>query len=250
MKTYLITGASSGIGMELARACVGQQHRVYGLARRKDLLEKLADELGENFTPFVCDVTDKPQVQAVCDALPNVPDIAILNAGIAVLESLTTFEVQNHESTFSVNYFGALNFIDALFPKFAERKSGAFVGISSIASYRGLPESAAYCASKAALSTAFESMGAGYQGLGIDFLAVHPGFVRTPMTVGKGFPMPLAWDADKAASYILRKIDTRTPHIAFPMPMRVLMRSVTLIPAPLYRWIMNSAAKRNPPDVS
>ena len=176
-------------------------------------------------------------MKQVCERLPALPDIAILNAGAGDLDSRREFNLGLHEWTFAVNYFGALYWIGELFPHFVERGRGVFVGIASMAAYRGLPEAAAYCASKAALSIALEAMAVTYKQTGLRFVTVHPGFVDTPMA--KGANRPLQWSPPKAAAYIMRGIDRGSANIEFPWPMRLLTGFARLLPAGLYRRIVN-----------
>ena len=233
MAVYLITGVSSGIGRELARQAVGRGHEVFGLARRAELLESLKTELGEHFTPYVCDVTDKERVRTVCGELPKLPNIVILNAGVGDFDSRHRVDAAIHERSFAVNYFGALYVIEALFPGFAKRGSGRFVAVSSLAGYRGLARAAAYDASKAALTTAMESMRLTYARKGIGFTVVMPGFVDTAMTQGQK-NMAFLYTAEKAARTMLNGIERKKHNIIFPWPMRLLIAMVRLFPASLH----------------
>ena len=235
MAVYLITGASSGIGKNIARTAIKRGHVVFGLARRKNLLDALEKELGDKFTGIVCDVTDKKVVHDVCESLPALPDVCILNAGVGEFDASDCFDVSVHERVMAVNYFGALYFIHELFPKFVERKSGTFAGVASLAAHGGLPMGIAYCASKAALSNGIEAMRVTYRTQGIRFVTVHPGFVRTPMTEVNDFPMPFAWTAEKAGEYILNGIEKGKWDISFPWPIRLSIGLGRLLPKGLYR---------------
>lgn len=238
MSIYLITGASSGIGEQMARQAVVDGHKVYAVARRGEILEQMARELGENFQAMPCDVADEQAVVALCGNLPELPDIVILNAGIGDLESPKRFDLDIHKRTFSINYFGVMNVVGALYPKFAERKSGAFVGISSLGAHRGMPRAAAYGASKAALTNAFESMRLTYKRSKVRFITVHPGFVETPLTAGGKNPMPFIWKAEKAAAYILKQINRGKWHINFPFPTWLAMSILRFLPAGVHRFLM------------
>lgn len=238
MTTYLITGASSGIGEEMAKLAVKRGATVYGLARSEDKLNEMAETLGERFLPFVCDVTDKAAVMKTCEALPALPDIALLNAGIGDFESTRNFDIAIHEKTFAINYFGVLNFVHALAPKMMARKRGVFAVTSSLAGYRGLPRASAYSASKAAISAAFEGAEMTLHKTGIKFINIHPGFVETPLTADAKHPMPFLWTADKAAKYILNGIEKEKTHINFPIMVHIGVTLGRLLPACLYRRMM------------
>ena len=238
MGTYLVTGASSGIGEQIVREAVARGYTVYGAARRKERLDELKAALGNAFVPLPLDVADKVTVRQACENLPALPDVVICTAGLGDADAKKVFDAGVHERLFAVNYFGTLAFVDALFPRFAERGSGTFVAVSSLAAYRGLPGTAAYCASKAALSVAFESMRCTYRRTGIRFLTVHPGFVDTPMTKVNKFKMPFLWTPEKAARTILNGIDRGKPHINFPWPMWALLTLARLVPPRLYARLM------------
>jgi NAD(P)-dependent dehydrogenase (short-subunit alcohol dehydrogenase family) len=235
MAFYLVTGASSGIGRALVYRAVREGHRVAGVARRKELLGELGAELGPAFVPLVADVTDLGAVVALCEGLDALPDVVILSAGLGEFDATRGFDVALHQRTMAVNYFGALHFVHALLPAMRERGTGVFVAISSLAGFRGMPRSAAYSASKAALSTAFESLRVHGGMRGLHFLTVHPGFVATPMTADnpKG-SMPFLLTADQAARRILNGIRRGRTHIDFPWPMALAARLARLLPAWLW----------------
>jgi NAD(P)-dependent dehydrogenase (short-subunit alcohol dehydrogenase family) len=236
MSVCLITGASSGIGREMARQWCAAGATVYGLARRESLLAELAAEFPGRFLAFPCDVTDRTAVRRVCDALPALPDIVVLNAGIGDADPKDRFDLAVHERSFADNYFGALYFIDALFERFKARGAGKFVAVASLAAYRGLPLSAAYCSSKAALSIAIESMRVSYRGAGIEFLTVHPGFINTPMNAARADKLPFILAPEDAARRIIRGVNAGTSNISFPWPLRLGMGLAAMLPAGLYRW--------------
>lgn len=238
MSVYLITGASYGVGEQLTRQALKKGHKVFGLARSEDKLKALKDDLGDGFEPLVCDVTDKKQVKELCDNLVELPDVVILNAGIGLFDNKKKFDLEVHENTYAVNYFGAMNFVEALFNRFVERGSGTFVAIASLAAYRATANSVAYASSKAALSTAFEGMRLTYGRLGLDFITVHPGFIDTQMTANNKFHMPFLYSAEKAAATILGGIEKGKLNINFPFPMWLAVTLARLLPACLYKKIV------------
>jgi len=238
MAVYLITGASSGIGEQLALQAAECGHKVYGLARSEDKLQSIAKTVGEKFVPLVCDITDEQKVYETCNGLKDIPDVVILNAGTGLFDSKKRFNLDVHKQTFDINYFGAIYFVEALFDKFAERGSGVFVAMASLAAYRGTPASAAYSASKAALSNCFEALRLTYSRQGIDFITVHPGFVDTPMTKVNKDPMPFLYSAEKAAKTILNGVEKGKLNINFPLPMWFAVTLARLIPPCLYKKIL------------
>ncbi len=238
MAVYLITGASSGIGLEMTRLAVARGHKVYALARRIDLLREEAARLGELMQPVECDVTDRARVHEVCASLPELPDVALLNAGLGAFGDKDTFNRDSYERVFAVNYFGALNFIGEFYEPFVKRGRGVFVGVSSLAGERALPGWPAYCASKAALTTTLEGMAISYRRTGIRYVTVRPSFIDTPMTAGQQQGMFLIWDAKRAARYILDGIEAGKIDIAFPLLTRLLVWFARTLPIRIYRAVM------------
>lgn len=241
----MITGASSGIGRALALALSRRGCRLALVARRRAALEEVAQEAGGEAHLFPCDVREREQVRAaaqqVLEARPQV-DLLILSAGIGRATDVGHFDAAHVEQVFKTNLFGAVYWIEALLPHLMER-GGMIVGLSSLAGYRGLPATAAYSASKAALTTFLESLRVDLRrrGSGVRVLTVAPGYVRTPMTAGRG-RLPFLIEPEEAARRILRGIERERPLIRFPWQISLLVRLVHPLPARWYdaliaRWV-------------
>jgi short-subunit dehydrogenase len=136
----------------------------------------------------------------------------------------------------NVNVIGVVNAVTAVLPTMIERHSGQLVGISSLAGYRGLPKSAAYCASKAAVSALFESLRIDLMSAGVDVTIIHPGFIKTPLTAGRK-RMPFLMELDDAVRKIMRAIEKRKKSYAFPWQLANIVRACMVLPIPLYDWI-------------
>jgi NAD(P)-dependent dehydrogenase (short-subunit alcohol dehydrogenase family) len=227
----------------LARQLCAAGHTVYGVARREEKLRELETAFPQTFRAFPGDVTNKEQVSRLCDNLPELPDVAILNAGLGDFDPRGRIDLALHERSFAVNYFGALHFITALFDRFRARGRGKFVATSSLAGYRGLPGGAAYCASKAAISVAMEAFRLSYGRTGVEFVAVHPGFVKTDMTAKNPNKLLFLWPVEKAAAYIIAGIESGKLNINFPWPMRLMTGVGWLLPPGLYRRVMGGKVK-------
>jgi short-subunit dehydrogenase len=106
-----------------------------------------------------------------------------------------------------------------------------------LAAYRGLPKSAAYCASKAAVSAFFESLRLDLQPRGIDVTIIHPGFIKTPLTAGRHAQMPFLMELDDAVEKILRAIEKKKRSYAFPWQLASIVRAGMLMPISMYDWI-------------
>jgi short-subunit dehydrogenase len=134
----------------------------------------------------------------------------------------------------SINVIGVVNSVAAVLPAMIERGSGHLVAISSLASYRGMPKSGAYSASKAAVSTFFESLRVDLSRSGVDVTVIHPGFIRTPMTANRKKKLPFLLEVDDAACRIIRAVERRARTYAFPWQLASLVRVIKHIPGRLY----------------
>ena len=112
--------------------------------------------------------------------------------------------------------------------------AGHLVGISSLAGRAGLPQSAVYSASKAALTTYLQSIRVDLRPVGIAVSDVQAGFVRTPMTEGSSFPRPFEWEVDRAARYIVDKLDKRPAIVDFQFPLTAVTNLVRVMPRGIY----------------
>ena len=230
MQRAIITGASSGIGEAMAREFSRRGYTLALLARRADLLDKLASEL-PNAIPIPCDVTD---AAAVRDAVTRAGEIsvAVANAGVGTT-GWAAKSVSEAERMMRVNYFGMLYLFDAVIPQMMERRSGHFAGIASIAGLRGFPTASGYSASKAAMQAFLESARVELAPFGIRVTTVNPGFIATAMTEKNTFKMPFLMTTERAAKIIVDGIERGARIVEFPWQMSALTRFSRALPA----WI-------------
>jgi len=241
-KVVLITGASSGIGRALGVELAKKGASVGLLARRRDLLEEIVKEIagfGGRALALPADVTHADQVKAAACELRRrfgYIDLLVANAGVGG----TTYAVDLCEKEVAhlirVNVVGVVNSVTAVTPHMIKRGSGHLVAISSLASYRGLPKSAAYCASKAGVSALFESLRIDLMHTGVDVSIIHPGFIKTPLTAGRKH-MPYLMELDDAIKKIVWAIEKRKKSYAFPWQLAAIVRSCMILPNPIYDWI-------------
>jgi short-subunit dehydrogenase len=241
-KVVLITGASSGIGRGFAIELARQGAAVGLLARRAEALDEIVTEIeaaGGRAIALPADVTDADAVRFAACALKRkfgYIDMLIANAGVGA----TTYAVDLCEKEVAelikVNVIGVVNSVTSVMPHMIKRGSGHLVAISSLASYRGLPKSAAYCASKAGVSALFESLRIDLMGTGIDVTIIHPGFIKTPLTAGRQ-RMPYLMELDDAVKKMVRAIEKRKKSYSFPWQLATIVRACMLLPIPLYDWI-------------
>lgn len=240
MADYFITGASSGIGRALAQEVCRHKNRVWGVARRKDRLVELADELGhERFLFSVCDVSRAEDVRSTAQAMERSrfhPDVVILNAGVAPEPPGSTFSLEDFEKAMRVNLFGALAWVEVFLPTFRIQGRGQFVAISSTAAFRGYGRRPAYCASKAGLSRAFEALRGRYTRDGVVFTTIHLGLTDTGM--GKKVYTPLRLKEDQAVRLILAAIDRHAHSVTIPRLSRLVIELLRVVPDPLLSWFV------------
>jgi NAD(P)-dependent dehydrogenase (short-subunit alcohol dehydrogenase family) len=172
-------------------------------------------------------------------------DVLVANAGIGELSWARSLDIEVVTQVFSVNVLGAMNAVAAVMPEMLARGSGQIVGISSLAAFRGFPGSGAYCASKAALSTFFESLRPELRPRGIYVTIIHPGFIDTPLTRGRKQRMPFLLDVDRAAVLMLRAIEARRRTYAFPWQLATIARLGRWIPNALYDRLLANVTFRD-----
>lgn len=251
MPNAIITGASSGIGLALARELASRGYALALLARRAELLDELARELtarGAKAVALACDVTDLAQVRDAVhraeELLGGACDLAIANAGVSIPGHATKFNVAEAEQIMRVNYVGMLYLFDAVIPSMVERRSGRFVGVASIAGLRGLPAAGAYSASKAAMQSFLEAARVELVPHGVGVTIVNPGFIATPMTEKNRFRMPFLMNAEKAARVMANGIERGKRVVEFPKPMSLAMRTLRLVPDAVYERALVKYARR------
>jgi short-subunit dehydrogenase len=243
-KAALVTGASSGIGSDLARALAKRGSRLAIVARRKDMLDALAKELGPETVVIEADLTDPDRaVAAVNEAKAALGrlDLVIANAGTGGNRHAAKLRPEHVMTILRLNVLGGIATVTAAIPHMVEQGGGHLVGITSLAGMRGLPTSAAYSASKAAFSVFLESIRIDLKASGIAVTDVRPGFVDTPLTKKNRFPMPFLLTSPEAAERIARAIEAQKRVYAFPWPTATAMRLVRSLPAWLYEWVAGRA---------
>lgn len=231
-KVAAITGASSGIGSALAVELARGGYDVGLTARRGDRLEQVAAAVraaGGRADWATADAGRRDETHAALRTLAErlgPIHLLVANAGIARGTNALAPDADALEAEFRVNVFGAFYAIEAVIPSMRERGAGHIVAISSLASYRGMPSGAGYCATKAALTRLVEGMRLHWAQAGIRATLVHPGYVRSEMTAANRYPMPFLMDTDRAAARIARAIRREKKLCEFPWRMVFLVRVV------------------------
>ncbi len=238
MTHILITGASSGIGESLAlhyaktgvtlSLCARNEERLLEVTRR-------CQDKGATVHPRIMNVTDKDAMSEwIIAADKSLPlTLVIANAGIG----LNARGYKAAEETFDVNIHGVVNTIHPILPRMEKRRTGQIALVSSMAGYVGLPSAPPYSASKNFVRAYGEALRGQLAPLGVKINVICPGFVRSRLTERNRFKMPFLMDAPQAARVIADGLTRNKGRIAFPWPMMVMVRTLTLLPYPLYEWI-------------
>jgi len=242
-KVVMITGASSGIGRGVALEIASRGANLALLARREDLLNEIVDEArsrGVKAVAATADVRDAKAVREAADGFRQELgpiDIMIANAGIGTADHAVELKPEHAAEVIGINVLGAINSVAAVAPEMVARGQGRLVAISSLAAYRGLAKSAAYCASKAALSSYFESVRIDLRNTGVGVTIIHPGFIKTALTAGREAKMPYLMELDYAIKKIVSAIEKEKKTYAFPWQLATIVRAGLLMPPAMYDWI-------------
>ena len=243
-KKIIITGASRGIGKEVAIEFAKQGHQLVLLARNEENLSNICNSL-KDVNPSVCykvcDVTDKEQMSEAIDfAIQKMGgiDIALLNAGVAGSGYFENFDSENLKRIFDVNVMGIAYGLELLIPIMKNQGHGIIAGVASLAEARGIPGNAAYCASKSAATFLLEAARIELQKFGIKVLTIKPGFVKSDMTANNTFYMPFLMETKEAAKIIINGIIAGKKYIGFPMPMVFLSWLGKTVPSGIFEFFI------------
>lgn len=233
-----VTGASGGIGRALVLALAAKGWRVYATARRPDALAALAAEAPEQIIPLPADVTDLDAMrEAVGVATAERPlALVVLNAGIYKPMRAQNFDAEAARQTFDVNLTGVANGLEPVLQHMIARATGHIAITASVAGYRGLPNAAAYGATKAGLIAMAESLALDLATLGVRLSVINPGFVETEATSVNTFEMPMLMQPEAAAARIVEGLAKPGFEIRFPWIFALILRLIGLLPNRAYLW--------------
>jgi short-subunit dehydrogenase len=246
-KVVMITGASSGIGGALAVELAKRGAELGLVARRAEALGEIAqavEAVSSRALVLPADVRDADSLRKAAEKLQSdlgPIDVLIANAGVGPTRNGSDLDAAEVSNVININVVGAANSVAAVIPEMVARGQGHLVAISSLAGYRGLPKSAAYCASKAAVSAFFESLRIDLEPKGIAVTIIHPGFIKTPLTSGREAQMPFLMELDDAVKKIVRAIEKRKKSYAFPWQLATIVRVGMVMPI----WMYDRISRRN-----
>lgn len=240
-RVVVITGAASGIGRQLSLLLAAEGGRIGAIDRQVEGLETLRAQLdGRALATIQADVTDRAGLEhavAQIERQLGPTDILIANAGIGFETSALSFDAGDINAQIRVNLEGVVNSINAVVGGMCKRRQGQLVAISSLASYRGLPRMAGYCASKAGVNSLMEAIRVELAPLGIACTTICPGWIRTALTANAKLPTLKMMDVETAARRILWAIRHRKTFYAFPAGNAWQVRLLRYLPRSLSDWM-------------
>lgn len=215
------------------------------VARREEMLERLAEELNVPCAIYPLDVRDAKALQLAAQdfiARFGVPDIVIGNAGVS-RGTLTEHaeDTEAFKAVMDINVLGLMHTFQPFIQAMRTHGGGQLVGIASVAGIRGLPGAGAYSASKAAAISYLESLRIEMTKLDIHVTTIAPGYIRTPMTDVNKYRMPFLMDVEVAAGKFAAAIQAKRRFIFIPWQMGVIARLMRFIPPVVWDWAMKNA---------
>jgi short-subunit dehydrogenase len=239
-RTLLVTGASRGLGAAVARQAARPGLRLRLVARSAPALEAVAAacrDRGAEAETAALDVRDAPALAARLlawdDAAPF--DAVLANAGVTggTRPDGGPEGWESADRVVGVNLLGAVNTVEPLISRLMDRRAGRIGLVASVAAFRGLPDSPAYCASKAGLWAYGESLRAYLAPHGVGVTTIAPGFFRSDMSARFSGMHPFELTLDQAAARVLRALERGQSRAIFPAVMGHGLRLLELLPAPL-----------------
>jgi short-subunit dehydrogenase len=232
-----IIGASTGIGKALALALIARGAKVAISARNADALQAIVALHPQQATALPLDVLSENAQYSAVDKLINsnlCPQTVIYCAGYYTAMRADTFNLQEALRHDDVNYRGALITLAAVLPALLKQGSGRIALVSSVAGYRGLPNSLAYGPTKAALINLAETLYLDLKPKNINVHVINPGFVETPLTAQNNFKMPALISPEEAAQEIIRGFEKGSFEIHFPKRFTRWLKLMRHLPYTLY----------------
>jgi len=245
-KTIWITGGSTGIGKALAIKFASKGWNVAVSARRAELLNELSNSY-ENISSFPLDVTNKEKCKEVFNEIKNKYeniDVCFFSTGTWDPKKEKDIDVEQMEDVFQINFFGTVNCIKAVEQYFRDKRNGIITIVSSIAGYRGLPNSTGYGPSKSALNNLAESLYFDFKRYNVRVCLVSPGFIKTPMTDKNDFKMPFLKTPEYAAEKIYEGLVNKNVfEIHFPKSLTITLKLLSLLPSKIYFGLVGKLTK-------
>lgn len=231
-KRYWLVGASAGLGEALAHKLSAAGAELVLTARSREGLEKLAESLPGKAHVAPADIMDVEALTAIADA--HEFDGVVHMAGVYWPFGAKAWDAEKATMMADVNFGGAMRLMGVVVPRFVARDRGHIVLTGSLSGFRGLPGSAPYVSSKAAVMALAESLHADTHRTGVDVQLVNPGFVRTRLTDKNDFKMPFIMDPEEAADEYFAAMNSTRFKRSFPTLFSWVFRGSQILPDWLY----------------
>ena len=245
-KKIWITGASSGIGKAVAEKFASEGWKVAVSARRKEILNNMAQD--QNIRSFPLDVTNRDQINNVFKNILNEfgdLDLCLFSSGTYEPKDEQNINSDKIRNVMNINFLGVIDCVKSVEEYFKNKKSGHISIVSSIAGYRGLPNSSGYGPSKAALTNFSESIYFDFKKFGVRVSVISPGFIKTPLTDKNEFPMPFLRTPEYAAEKIFNGlVKSNAFEIHFPKGLTLTLKFLRILPYKLYLFLVDKLVKR------
>lgn len=245
-KTAWLIGASSGIGLATSQALHARGARVAVSARKASALAEFV-QAHPGAVALPLDATDPQALREAAGQLmaSGGLDLVAYCAGHYKAQRAFEFDLAEMLKHQDINYLGALYVLDAVLPHFLQQRRGHISLISSVAGFRGLPNSLAYGPTKAALINLAETLYADLSPRGLGVSLINPGFVQTGLTAQNQFAMPALITAEQAADEIVQGWARGRFEIHFPRRFTFAMKLLQWLPYGLYLPLVKRMVKEN-----
>lgn len=235
----LITGATSGIGKQLAQDYLLEGHHVYAVGRDDEALSELK-ALGAEAIDL--DLMDRDKVIEAFDKISQI-DLAICGAGMCEYLDMPNFDSSVFMKVMSVNMGTLSHAIEGVLPKLIASK-GRLVGIGSASAYVPFARAEAYGSSKAAIHYLMKTLQISLAEHDVSVSLVVPGFVETPMTKQNDFPMPFIQTPQQASQAIRDGIASGHDVIEFPKKLTLPLKALGTLPDLVWRQVSEKMNKK------
>ena len=245
-KKIWITGASSGIGKALSEKFASEGWKVAASARRKENLDKMSSH--ENIFSYPLDVTNEEQIKSSFEKIINDFNelhLCVFSSGTYDPKLEKNINIEQNKFVMNTNFFGVLHCVNTVEKYFKDKKDGHISIVSSIAAYRGLPNSSGYGPSKAALTNMTESLYFDFKKHNVRVSLISPGFIKTPLTDKNEFRMPFIKSPEFAAEKIFNGLTkSNNFEIHFPKSLTIILKFLRILPYRLYLFLIDKSVKR------
>jgi|TARA_B110000444_G_C18691570_1_gene524542 short-subunit dehydrogenase len=245
-KKIWITGASSGIGKALAEKFALEGWKVAVSARRKEILDEMTNN--KNIFSYPLDVTNQNQINNIFSKIIDDfggLDLCVFSSGTYDPKLEQEINIMQNKFVMETNFFGVLYCIKSVENYFKDKKDGHISVVSSVAAYRGLPNSSGYGPSKAALTNLTESLYFDFKKHNVRISLISPGFIKTPLTDKNEFPMPFIRSPNFAAEKIFNGLTkSEAFEVHFPKALTLLLKFLRVLPYRMYLFLINKFVKR------